>query len=154
MLWTARWLPCAKPMRLFFRHLAAQNAPRTSIQANLGVLCWLISQCPVAAETVMAVPCFACYDGTTRVAEFEFAGENFEALELSVMKALVMPAELQRELALELLPGFIESLLRHVMEVRQDHDTNAEVGGTAGRETGAVAEAVTISGEVEEQPGL
>ena len=101
----------------------------------------------MAAETVMAVPCFACYDSTTRVAEFEFAGENFEALELSV-EGSGHASRVAAGAALELLPGFIESLLQHVMDVRQDHGTNTEVGGTAGRETGAVAEAeVTISGE-------
>ncbi len=152
VLWTARWLPCAKPMRRFFRELATQERTEHQYPNELGRFALAdISECPVAAETVMAVPCFACYDNTTRVAEFEFAGENFEALELSVLKALVMPPELQRELALELLPEFIESLLQHVMDVRLEHDETAEVGESARRETGAVAgDGGTISDEIEE----
>ena len=77
------------------------------------------------------MPCFACYDNTTRVAEFEFAGENLEALEISVSKALIMPADLQRQLALELLPELIESLLQHVMSMREGQDMDAEPGEPA-----------------------
>ena len=129
VLWTARWLPCAKPMRRFFRHLAARERIEGQYSRELGHFVLAdISECPVAAETVMAVPCFACYDNTTRVAEFEFAGESFEALELCVSKALIMPAELQREMALQLVPQFIESLLQHVMNVRQDRKSQAAMG--------------------------
>jgi hypothetical protein len=116
-------------MRRFFRHLAARERIEGQYSRELGHFVLAdISECPVAAETVMAVPCFACYDNTTRVAEFEFAGESFEALELCVSKALIMPAELQREMALQLVPQFIESLLQHVMNVRQDRKSQAAMG--------------------------
>jgi hypothetical protein len=144
VLWTAPWLQCAKPMRGYFRRLAAQK--RTSKQrsvAQAGFALADITSCPIAAETVMAVPCFACYDGDTRVAEFEFAGENHEALELHVQKALMLShtdlearkvqqlaeayalgfyyrrtkheRETHRREALELPHEIIESLLQHAV---------------------------------------
>ena len=80
VLWTARGQPCSRPMRALLKRLSEQ--PRTKKQfasTEAGFALADIAECPVASETIMAVPCFAIYEGTVRVPEFVFAGENYMA---------------------------------------------------------------------------